>query len=146
VLALAMGFSALVTRSRFGLALQAARANRQRVMASGIRPFALQLTAFVLSAVIVGLAGSLYADLNRFVSPAMLSWHMSGEIMVFVILGGVGRLAGPVAGAGVFILLEQVLGGVSEYWQALLGLLLLAIVLYAPGGILGLVPGGRRYV
>ena len=146
LLALAMGFVALVTRSRFGLALQAARANPQRVMASGIRPFALRLTAFVLSAVIVGLAGSLYADLNRFVSPAMLSWHMSGEIMVFVILGGVGRLAGPVAGAGVFILLEQVLGGVSDYWQALLGLLLLAIVLYAPGGILGLLPGGRRHV
>ncbi len=60
---------------------------------------------------ITGLAGALYADLNRFVSPSMLSWHMSGEIMVFVILGGVGRLFGPVAGAALFILLEYLLGG-----------------------------------
>src|SRR5690606_27399342 len=70
-----------------------------------------------------------YADLNRFVGPGMLSWHMSGEIMVFVILGGVGRLMGPVAGAMAFILLEHVLGGWTEYWQAPLGFLLLAIVL-----------------
>jgi branched-chain amino acid transport system permease protein len=73
----------------------------------------------------------------------MLSWHMSGEIMVFVILGGVGRLAGPLAGAGAYILLEHLLGGVSEYWQALLGLLLLVIVLFAPGGIVGMLNGGR---
>ena len=146
LLGLALIVSALITQSRFGLALQAARQNEQRTIAVGIRPQALRLTAFVLSGMIVGLAGSLYADLNRFVSPAMLAWHMSGEIMVFVILGGVARLCGPVAGASVFILLEHLLGGVSEHWLALLGLLLLAIVLFMPGGILGLIarhlPGG----
>lgn len=138
LLGLALALSAMLIHSRFGLALQAARQNRQRAQAVGIRPFPVQLTAFVISGMIVGLAGSLYADLNRFVSPAMLSWHMSGEIMVFVILGGVARLCGPVAGAGVYILLEQMLGGVSEYWLALLGLLLLAIVLFAPGGLIGI--------
>lgn len=141
LLAAALGLSALIVRSRFGLALQAAKANPARAVAVGIRPFGIRLTAFVISGMITGLAGALYADLNRFVSPAMLSWHMSGEIMVFVILGGVGRLMGPLAGAGVFILLEHLLGGVSEHWQALLGLLLVVIVLRAPGGIVGLLHG-----
>ncbi|MGM0584143.1 MAG: branched-chain amino acid ABC transporter permease [Pseudomonadota bacterium] len=137
LLALALGLSALLARSRFGLALQGARQNPRRVASLGIRPFGVRLTAFVVSAMITGLAGALYADLNRFVSPTMLSWHTSGEIMVFVILGGIGRLCGPVAGAGLFILLEHQLGGVSEHWPALLGLLLLAVVLYARGGLIG---------
>ncbi|MCD1636150.1 branched-chain amino acid ABC transporter permease [Martelella mediterranea] len=144
LLAIALVFTAVVTQSRYGLALQAARQNRQRTMAVGIRPYGVLLVAFVLSGMIVALAGSLYADLNRFVSPAMLSWHMSGEIMVFVILGGVGRLCGPVAGAAIYILLEHLLGDVSEYWQALLGLLLLVIVIYSPGGLIGLITGRFR--
>ncbi|NNU80186.1 branched-chain amino acid ABC transporter permease [Halovulum dunhuangense] len=144
LLMLALGLTAMLTASRFGLALQAARQNPGRARALGIRPFPLQLTAFVLSGMITGLAGALYADLNRFVSPAMMSWQMSGEIMVFVILGGVARLAGPLAGAMVFILLEHLLGGVSEHWLALVGLLLLAIVLFAPGGILGLAERRRH--
>ncbi len=135
---------ALLTQSRFGLALRAAKQNEARVIASGVRPFALRLTAFVLSGMVAGLAGALFADLNRFVSPAMLSWHMSGEIMVFVILGGVGRLAGPIAGAAVFIALEYLLGPVSDHWQALLGLLLILIVLFAPGGLMGLALRGRH--
>ncbi len=130
-----------ITRSRFGLALQAARQNRQRLQAVGIRPYGVLLTAFAISGAITGLAGALYADLNRFVSPAMLSWQTSGEIIVLVILGGVGRLCGPVAGAGLFILLEHVLGGVSDYWQFFLGLILLLVVLFARGGILGLLAG-----
>lgn len=145
LLALALLLTAMITQSRYGLALQAVRQNSLRAAAVGIRPYAIRLTAFVLSGMLTGLAGSLYADLNRFVSPAMLSWHMSGEIMVLVILGGVGRLCGPVAGAAIFILLEHLLGGVSEYWQALLGLLLLVIVLFSPGGLIGILTGRARH-
>ncbi|MFD1797401.1 branched-chain amino acid ABC transporter permease [Paracoccus aurantiacus] len=145
LLALALILTAIITQSRYGLALQAVRQNSQRSTAAGIRPYAIRLTAFVLSGMITGLAGALYADLNRFVSPSMLSWHMSGEIMVFVILGGVGRLCGPVAGAAIFILLEHLLGGVSEHWQALLGLMLLVIVLFAPGGLIGMLSGRKRH-
>lgn len=134
----AVGASAVLARSRFGLALQGVRQNPQRLMAAGIRPTPLRLTTFVLSAMLTGLAGALYADLNRFVSPAMMSWQMSGEIMVFVILGGAGRLAGPVAGAGLYVLMEEMLGGVSDHWQIGFGLVLLAVVLFLPGGILGL--------
>jgi branched-chain amino acid transport system permease protein len=149
LLALALIFSAVLTQSRFGLALQAIRQNEQRSTAVGIRATPVRLTTFILSAMITALAGALYADLNRFVSPTMFSWHMSGEIMVFVILGGVGRLCGPVAGAAVFILLEHLLGPISDHWQALLGLMLLVIVLFAPGGLIGIVTktlGGRANV
>ena len=142
LLVLALGLSSMIVRARFGMALRATRANPARAVAVGIRPFGIRLAAFVLSGMLTGLAGALYADLNRFVSPAMLSWHMSGEIMVFVILGGVGRLMGPVAGAGAYIVLEHLLGGVSDHWQALLGVLLILIVLRAPGGIVGTLRGG----
>lgn len=141
VLGLALVFSSLLARSHFGLALSAARQNADRVETVGITPFKLRLVAFVISGAITGLAGALFADLNRFVSPTMFSWHTSGEIMVFVILGGVGRLFGPVVGAALFILLEHLLGGVSDYWQIYLGALLLGVVLFARGGLIGTLAG-----
>jgi branched-chain amino acid transport system permease protein len=146
MLAIAMVFSAVLIRSRFGLALQGARQNPQRMTAVGIAPFRIRLVAFVISAMITALAGALYADLNRFVSPTMLSWHMSGEIMVFVILGGVGRLFGPLAGAALYIILEHLLGGVWEFWQLPLGVLLLLVVLFARGGLVGVLAGERKHV
>ena len=88
-----------------------------------------------------GLAGALFADLNRFVSPSMFSWQTSGEIMVFVIIGGVARLFGPVLGAIVFVALEHLLGGLSTYWHIFLGLLLLGIVLFGRGGLIGMIAG-----
>jgi branched-chain amino acid transport system permease protein len=141
ILGLALLFSARLARSPFGLALTAARQNADRVETVGITPFKLRLVAFVISGAITGLAGALFADLNRFISPTMFSWHTSGEIMIFVILGGVGRLYGPVVGAALFILLEHLLGGVSDYWQIFLGALLLAVVLFARGGLIGTLAG-----
>jgi branched-chain amino acid transport system permease protein len=145
VLLTGLAVLATIGRSRFGLALDMARQNPVRLTALGIRPFEVRLTAFVVSAMITGLAGALYADLNRFVSPTMLSWHLSGQLIVFVILGGVGRLCGPVAGAGLYVLLEHRLGGVTEFWQLPLGLLLLLVVLFAPGGLIGLLSGRRAH-
>jgi branched-chain amino acid transport system permease protein len=121
--------------------LGAARQNEARVAAIGQRPYRLYLIAFTLSGAITGLAGALFADLNRFVSPVMFSWQTSGEIMVFVILGGVGRVFGPVAGAALFILLEHSLGGLSDYWHIYLGAILLGTVLFARGGLFGLLAG-----
>lgn len=137
----ALLFSARLARSPFGLALNAARQTAERVETVGIVPYRLRLTAFVFSGMITGLAGALFADLNRFVSPTMFSWQTSGEIMIFIILGGTARLFGPVAGAALFITLEHVLGGLSEYWHIYLGLLLLVVVLYARGGIIGTLAG-----
>ncbi|MFG6517121.1 branched-chain amino acid ABC transporter permease [Sulfitobacter sp. 1A13496] len=141
VLALVLLMAGRLARAPFGLALSAARQNAERVEAVGLAPFRLRLVAFVISGAVTGLAGALFADLNRFVSPTMFSWQTSGEIMIFVILGGVGRLFGPVAGAALFILLEHVLGGLSEFWHIYLGFLLLMVVLFARGGMIGLIAG-----
>ncbi|MEC9244668.1 MAG: branched-chain amino acid ABC transporter permease [Pseudomonadota bacterium] len=136
---------ALIRDSRFGAALQAGRQNETRLAAVGIGPFRIRLVAFVLSAMMTALAGALFADLNRFVSPSMFSWHMSGELIVLIIIGGVGRLAGPLAGAIVYVLFEFALGGITEHWQFFLGLILLAVVLFARGGVMGLLAGRARH-
>ena len=130
-----------LARSPFGLALNAARQTPLRAETVGLDPTRLKLVAFVISGAVTGLAGALFADLNRFVSPNMFSWQTSGEIMIFIILGGVGRLYGPVVGALAFVALEHWLGGLSEYWHIYLGLLLLGIVLFGRGGLIGIIAG-----
>ena len=112
-----------------------------RAAAIGISPFGIKLVAFVLSGMITGLAGAMMADLTRFVSPAMMAWTMSGELIVIIILGGVGRLFGPVAGAAILVGFEVFFGGLTEHWKLWLGLVLLAVVLFARGGLIGLIAG-----
>jgi branched-chain amino acid transport system permease protein len=145
MLMMALGLFWLLQGSRFGAAVQAARQNATRLSAVGIAPFGIRLTAFVISAMVTGIAGALFADLNKFVSPSMLSWHMSGELIVLIILGGKGRLFGPVAGAALYVLFEFALGGLTERWQFFLGLVLLCVVLFARGGLLGLLSGKVRH-
>jgi branched-chain amino acid transport system permease protein len=145
VLMVALALMWRIRDSRFGAALQAARQNETRVAAVGIRPYHIRLVAFVISAVVTGVAGALFADLNRFVSPSMMSWQMSGELIVLIILGGTGRLFGPVAGAILYVLLEFALGGLTERWQFFLGFILLGVVLFARGGIVGLIAGKARH-
>lgn len=140
-LLLALAVTSRLMKSRFGAALTMARLNDTRLATAGIAPYPIRLVAFVISAMITGLAGALYADLNGFVSPTMLSWHMSGELMVIVILGGVGRLYGPLAGAILFVMMETLLGGLTEYWQLFLGLVLLFVVLFAKHGVMGWLAG-----
>lgn len=137
-------FMARLSRAPFGLALGAARQSPARAETVGLSPYKLRLVAFVLSGMITGLAGALFADLNRFVSPTMFSWQLSGEIIVFILIGGTARLFGPVIGAIVFVALEHILGGLSEYWHIYLGVMLLLIVLFARGGLIGLLVGQER--
>jgi branched-chain amino acid transport system permease protein len=144
LLALGIGLFAMLRASRFGSALEAARQNEVRVAAVGIEPYRIRLVAFVISAMVTGVAGALFADLNRFVSPSMLSWHMSGELIVLIIIGGVGRALGPLAGAMIFVAFEHFLGGITERWQLFLGLVLLGVVLFARGGVMALVAGRAR--
>ncbi|GAA6160929.1 branched-chain amino acid ABC transporter permease [Ruegeria sp. HU-ET01832] len=127
--------------SPFGLALNATRQTRSRVQAVGLNPTRIRLLAFVLSGAITGLAGALFADLNRFVSPTMFSWQLSGELIVLIVIGGVGRLMGPVIGACVFVALEHFLGALTDYWHVYLGVVLLCIVLFGRGGLIGLLTG-----
>lgn len=141
ILCIALWINARLIKSPFGLTLNAARQVPQRVETVGLDAKRVKLVAFVISGAITGVAGALFADLNRFVSPTMFSWQTSGEIMVFIIIGGVGRLYGPVLGALVFVALEHLLGGISEYWHIFLGLLLLLIVLFGRGGLIGMLAG-----
>ncbi|MEO0546644.1 MAG: branched-chain amino acid ABC transporter permease [Pseudomonadota bacterium] len=145
ILAVVIWLADRLVRSPFGFALEAARQNPNRVMASGLSPYQIRLIVFVISGAITGLAGALYADLNRFVSPNMFSWQLSGEFIIFIILGGTARLFGPLAGAALFVTLEHFLGGLTEFWQFWLGLMLLAIILFARGGLIGLLAGERRH-
>lgn len=144
LLAVALMFNHRLRHAPFGLALNAARQVPVRVATVGLNPFRLKLLAFTISGAITGLAGALFADLNRFVSPTMFSWQTSGELIVFIILGGVGRLYGPVVGAVLFVVLEHWLDDISDYWHIYLGLLLLGIVLFARGGVIGLLCGRER--
>jgi len=144
ILLIVLWFSARLAKSPFGLSLNAARQVPIRVESVGLNPVRIKLVAFVLSGAITGLAGALFADLNRFVSPSMFSWQLSGEIIVFVIIGGVGRLFGPAVGALIYVALEHFLGGLSDYWQIYLGALLLLIVLFGRGGVVGLLCGRER--
>ena len=115
--------------SRFGRALQSIKMNESRMMAIGYPVNQINLVAFTISAAIAGLAGVLNANLNTFISPASLSWPLSGQFMMMVILGGAGKFWGGVLGAAIFILLETVLESYTVYWQFGLGLILLIVVL-----------------
>lgn len=127
-----------VTRSRFGQVLSGARQSERRLQALGIAPYPYKLAAFILSGMGAALAGALMANYARFVSPDMLAWTKSGELMIMVILGGVGTLMGPVLGAIALVGLEYWLAALTEHWQFVLGPLLIAVVLFARGGLMAL--------
>ena len=124
--------------ARFGRTLQAIRENETRMAALGYPVFRYRLLAFVLGGAFAGLAGALLANLTGLASPNLLQWTQSGTLLVMVIIGGVGYLYGGVVGAVVLLLLEESLVGVTEHWHIILGLLLLAIVLFAPKGVAAL--------
>lgn len=131
--------------SRFGLALQGIRSNELRMRAIGFPTYRYRLTAFVIAGTLCGLAGALLANHTDFVSPAMMYWTRSGDLIIMVVLGGMGSAIGPVIGAVALLVLEETLSGITEYWQIILGPLLLLVVLFARGGIDGLLMKvGRR--
>jgi branched-chain amino acid transport system permease protein len=129
-----------VLRSRFGRVLQAARQSTIRVQALGFEPFAYRLVAYAIAAGIGGAAGFLLANATEFVAPSYLAWQRSGELLFMVILGGVGSLSGAVAGAALFVLLEEFLGHLAgEHWRIAFGVLLVLWVLFVPQGLATLV-------
>jgi len=123
--------------SRFGRVLQGAKQNAQRMQAIGFNPYPFQLAAYVIAGMIGGLAGFLLANLTEFVSPAYMSWQRSGELIVMVILGGIGSLHGALIGAAAFLLIEEWLSGLTEHWKVIFGPLLVLVVLFMKGGIMG---------
>jgi len=127
-----------IVNSRFGLVIQGLRSNEARMQAIGFPVTRYKLACFVISGTMCGLAGALLAKNTDFVSPAVMFWTRSGDLMVMVILGGMGTLFGPVIGAIVYLVLEEFLSQLTEYWALIMGPLLLLIVLFGRGGIVGL--------
>jgi branched-chain amino acid transport system permease protein len=162
-LALLLGAVYLVWRmvnSRFGLVIQGARSNDRRMQAIGFPTYRYRLAAFVIAGTLCGLSGVLLANHTDFVSPAMMHWTRSGDLIVMAVLGGMGTVFGPVIGALALLLLEEALpwligiasqlvtgqnlAAAREYWQLILGPMLLLIVLFARGGIDGILASLRR--
>jgi branched-chain amino acid transport system permease protein len=142
VLVATVVFFALVWRivgSRFGLVLGGIRQNERRMAALGIATYRYKLAAFVIAGMGAGLAGALQANYARFVSPDMMHWTKSGELMVMLILGGTGTLFGPLFGAAALISLETFLTQWTERWQVILGPVLVLIILFFRGGLVGLI-------
>ena len=133
-----------IVNSRFGMAIQGARSNEERMQAIGFPTFRYKLTAFVIAGAMAGLAGALLANHTDFVNPDMMHWTRSGDLIIMVLLGGMGSLSGPIVGALVFILLEEALSGITEYWQLIFGPFLILVVLFARGGLLGFLEKARE--
>jgi branched-chain amino acid transport system permease protein len=131
-------------RSRFGMTVRGAKINERRMKALGFSPYRYKLTAFVISGAGAGLSGALLANAAEFVGPAYMSWQRSGELIVMVVLGGMGTLFGPVVGAAAFVLLEEWLADLTEHWQIILGPVLLFVVVFARRGIWGWIAGPAR--
>ncbi len=130
-----------ITRSQFGMVLRGAKDNEERVTTLGFNTFAYRLTAYVISGAMAGYAGALLGNFTTFISPEMMDWTRSGELMFMVILGGAGTTIGPVLGSSVFILVEEVFSSFTIYWHLPFGVMLLLIVLFLRGGLVGMISG-----
>jgi branched-chain amino acid transport system permease protein len=139
VLGLVIVLLARLRSSRFGLVLAAAKANESRVAASGFDPYRYRLAAYVIAGTIAGLAGFLLGNFTNFVTPEMMGWSRSGELMFMLILGGVGTLTGPIIGTAAYLVIEEVLSKWTIYWHLPFGLILIGVVLFSRGGLVGLV-------
>ncbi|MGD0333941.1 MAG: branched-chain amino acid ABC transporter permease [Xanthobacteraceae bacterium] len=145
--ALLMAGIYLVSRlinSRFGLVIRGTRSNERRMRAIGFPTFRYKLVCFVIAGALCGLAGALLANHTSFISPALMHWTRSGDLIVMVVLGGLGSLFGPLIGAVAFLLLEEVLSRVTEYPDLILGPVLLLVAIYLHGGIEGLLQWRRH--
>jgi branched-chain amino acid transport system permease protein len=138
------GLLALIRRSRFGAALAGIRVNEQRMRAAGFPVYGYKLAAFVIAGALAGLAGFLVASRDGVVNPELLAWHNSGEVLLMIILGGLGHLRGAVIGAVAFTLLKEFLstqafvGPLADHWQLTLGIAIIAFVALLPKGIIGI--------
>jgi branched-chain amino acid transport system permease protein len=132
-----------VLASPFGRVLVGIKSNEHRMRSMGYATFRYKLAAFTLAGALAGLAGFLYAVMFGFVTPELLSWHQSGNVLLMVILGGMGNLAGAVAGAAAFVAMQEAFSLWTRHWQLVMGGVIVAAVLFMPGG-LSAVPGRLR--
>ncbi|MGB7102615.1 MAG: branched-chain amino acid ABC transporter permease [Xanthobacteraceae bacterium] len=130
--------------SRFGRVLRGAKENPTRMATIGFNVRQFQLVAYIIAGALGGISGFLLANLTEFVAPTYMSWQQSGELLVMVILGGVGSLDGAIIGSIAYLVADEWLSGVIENWQVIFGPILVLVVLFARGGIIGLSSRLRR--
>src|SRR5262245_568795 len=128
-----------IVHSRFGRVFRGARENPTRMAHLGFDVFQFTPVGYVIAGVVGGLSGFLLGNATEFVSPAYMSWQRSGELIIMIIFGGIGSLHGAIVGAAAYLLIEEVLGGITEQWKLIFGPLLVLVVLFVRGGLLGLV-------
>jgi branched-chain amino acid transport system permease protein len=127
-----------IVNSRFGMVLRATKSNEARSRAIGFSPYPYRLAAFVIAGAMCGLAGALYANHTNYITPGLMSWQQSGDIMFMVILGGMASTAGPVLGTFALLLVEDLLSGWTQHWQVILGPLLILSVIFFRRGLAGI--------
>lgn len=137
VLLVCLGVLSRLVGSRFGMVLRGARANERRMAALGFPLLRYRLTAYVISALVCVVAGVLFANLTRFTSPSYMAWQASGDLIVMIVLGGMGTVVGPVAGAIVLLVAEEILASWTTHWMVVLGPAIVIVVLTAKKGIYG---------
>jgi len=130
-----------LVQSHFGRVISGCRENEQRVQVLGFASYRYKLACYTFAAAAAGLAGALLVNQSEFASPGLMHWTKSGEIMVMVLLGGMGTLTGPVLGAATFLLMEDFLAMYTEHWMVILGPFLIVVVLFAKKGLYGLLAG-----
>lgn len=144
LLAATFGWLSLILRSRFGRTLVGIKSNEQRMRATGYSTYYYKLAAFTISGSLAGIAGCLFAIKDGFVNPELLSWHMSGTVLIIIILGGIGHLHGAIVGAFAFMLLQEffkseaIWGEWSKHWHLGLGISIILFVALMPRGIVGI--------
>jgi branched-chain amino acid transport system permease protein len=126
-----------LVHSRFGRVIVGSKFNEQRMQALGFDTYRYRLACYVISAMMCSLAGMLLGNFTGFISPDMIGWARSGELIFMVIIGGVATFFGPLVGTLAFVLLEEALSAITVYWHLIFGLLLVALVLFGKGGIDG---------
>ncbi len=144
VLALVLLFLRTLQRSPLGRALQGIRSNEHRMQSLGFPVFRYKLASFTIAGALAGLAGYLSAMQYGFVNPELFSWHQSGNVLLMVILGGIGSLYGAVAGAFALVLLQELFQSWTTHWQLPFGASILALVLLLPGGLASVAGRLRR--
>ena len=126
-----------LVHSRFGMVLRGCRSNERRMAALGFPTLRYKLAAYVISALVCVVAGMLLANLAKFAAPSYLAWQASGDLIVMIVLGGMGTVLGPVAGAVALLILEEILSGWTTHWMIVLGPAIVLIVLTAKKGLYG---------
>jgi branched-chain amino acid transport system permease protein len=137
LLLLSLFFVHRLVHSRFGRVIVGAKFNEQRMQALGFNTYRYRLVCYVISAMMCSLAGMLLGNFTGFISPDMIGWARSGELIFMVIIGGSATFFGPLVGTIAFVLLEEFLSLITVYWHLIFGIMLVALVLFGKGGIHG---------